>query len=223
MESVNKDEFIALRFTGYANGEMFDSNMKEDAKKLGVKEEPKEAIIVVGQKMVVPGLDNALEGKEVGKEYEVEISVEDGFGERKREYVKTIPLKIFSERKIYPSPGMMLTLDDMLVKIIAVSGARVITDFNNPLAGKVLKYKFVITRKVIDENEKVRALCEMMFRFVPEFRIEDKIIMKGPKALEIYIKASAERFKQLIGKELVFEEKVEDKKKEEIKAEQQSL
>ncbi|MBI3333878.1 peptidylprolyl isomerase [Candidatus Pacearchaeota archaeon] len=209
MEVTQKNDFIALRFTGYANGELFDSNRDEDAKKLGSTEEPKEAIVVIGQGMVVRGLDKALEGKEIGKEYEVEIDIQEGFGERKRELVKTIPLKVFSEKNVHPRPGMMLALDDMLVKIIAVSGARVITDFNNPLAGKNLKYKFSISRVITDEQEKVKSLCTLLFKFVPEFSIDEKIILRGPKPLGMYIQAFSSKFKELLGKELLFEEKIE--------------
>ncbi|MCX8159036.1 MAG: FKBP-type peptidyl-prolyl cis-trans isomerase [Candidatus Pacearchaeota archaeon] len=212
VEIVKKKDFVEIKFSGFANGELFDSNIEEDLKKLNPKAEPKKLIVVVGQGMVVEGLDKALEGKEIGKEYEIEVKAKEGFGERKKELVKTIPLKVFVEKEIYPRAGMVLTMDNMLAKVIAVSGARVITDFNNPLASKNLRYKFKIIRKVEDEKEKATALFEFIFRFVPEFEIKEEIVVKGPKIIEYYVKSFNEKFKELIGKELKFEEKKENKK-----------
>ncbi len=206
MGLTKKNDFIALRFTGSANGHVFDSNNPEDLADAKQKAEAKPVLVVVGQSMVVHGLDKALEGKEVGKTYEITLKPGEGFGERRKELVKTIPLKVFTERKIMPQPGMLLNLDDMLVKIVAVSGARVITDFNNPLAGKEVQYTFTILREVTDEAERVRALCEALFKFVPAFDIGETITIKGEKFLEVYVKAFGPTFKELLGKELQFSE-----------------
>lgn len=211
MEVANKNDFIELKFSGYAQGELFDSNILEDIVKINPKAVPQKTIVAVGQGMVVSGLDKALEGKEIGKTYEITVSVKEGFGERRRELVKTIPLKVFTEREIMPRPGMSVTLDDMLARIIAVSGARVVTDFNNPLAGKELNYKFTILRKVTDEKEKCEAVFSVMFKFMPEFEVGEHITVKGPKVLEVFVNAFKEKFKEMIGKELKFELKEEKK------------
>jgi FKBP-type peptidyl-prolyl cis-trans isomerase 2 len=209
-EKVKKKDFVELKYSGYANGDIFDSNIEEDIKKLNSEIKAKKTVVCVGEEMVVKGLDNTLEGKEIGKEYEIEFGFKEGFGERKRELLKTIPLKIFTEKKIDPRAGMVLTLDNYMVRIITVSGARVVTDFNNPLAGKNLKYKFKIIRIVEDDKEKVEALFEIFWKFVPEFSLEEsKIVVKGPKGLEVFVNEFGGKFKELMGKELVFEEKKE--------------
>lgn len=214
---IKKNDFIELKFSGYANGVLFDSNIAEDLKKLNPKEKERETIVIVGQGMVVPGLDKALEGKEIGKEYEVKFGHKEGFGERKKELMKIIPLKIFREKNMDPRPGMAFALDDMLARVIAVSGARVTVDFNNPMAGKDLEYKFKIVRKIEDEKEKCKIIFESLLRFSPEFEIRDKVIIKGPKEMEIFVNAFKNRFKEIMGKELGFEEV--KKKKEETKVE----
>ncbi|PIN92815.1 hypothetical protein COU54_05365 [Candidatus Pacearchaeota archaeon CG10_big_fil_rev_8_21_14_0_10_31_24] len=213
--AIKKGDFIAFKFSGYSNGEIFDTNIEEDLKKINPKVKAKESIIVVGKEMVVKGLDSAFEDKEIGKPYEIKVLSKNGFGERHREMVKTIPLKIFTEKQINPYPGLVLNMDNMIARIITVSGARVITDFNNPLAGKDLEYKFTITRKVEDESEKVNALFEVLLRMVPEFEIKDKIIIKGPKFFEVIVKEFSDQFKEMVGKELAFELKEEEKVKEE--------
>ena len=178
METAKKNDFIELKYTGYVNGKAFDSNIEEDLKEINPKAKVQKTIIVVGQGMIVKGVDSALEGKEVGKEYKVTFPAKDGFGDRRKDMVKTIPLKVFTERKINPEAGMAFALDDMLVKVLAVSGARVIADFNNPLAGKELEYKFTVVRKIADEDEKCRAIFGLLFKVVPEFEIKDKVIVR---------------------------------------------
>lgn len=206
MVEVKKGEFVELKYTGHTNGEMFDSNIEEDLKKIDSKDAPRKLIVKVGERMVVHGLDDALVGKEIGKKYEITLSAKEGFGERKKELIKTIPLKVFTERKVYPQPGMMLNLDDNLVRISAVSGARVVADFNNLLAGKILNYSFIVKRIVDSDEEKARALFEWLLRFVPEFSIAgDKVVIKGPKILEQIAKAFSKKFKEMMGKELGFE------------------
>ncbi len=213
MEIVKKKDFVEIKFTGYANGVVFDSNVEEDLKKVDSEAKPKETIVVVGEGMLVPGFDNALEGKEIGKDYEIKLSQKEGFGERRKELVKTIPLKVFTEQKISPYPGMVLSMDNALARVITVSGARVMTDFNNPLAGKDLLYKFKIVRIVSDDREKAKTIFEFMFKFIPEFEVNEKVIVKGPKILESFVNASKDKFKELCGKELGFE-LVEQKKEE---------
>ncbi len=219
MELTKKDDFVELKFTGYAQENIFDSNIEEDLKKINSEIKPIKTIAVIGQKMVVSGLDKELKGKEIGKEYNITISAKEGFGERNRELVKTIPLRVFTEKNLEPKAGMVFNLDDTLAKIITISGARVVVDFNNPLAGKELKYKFIIIRKIEDEKEKIESFFSYFFRFTPEFEITEKSIkVKGPKPLEQIVKMFKEKFKELEGKELEFElleEKKEAKSAEE--------
>jgi FKBP-type peptidyl-prolyl cis-trans isomerase 2 len=156
--------------------------------------------------MVVDGLDKNLEGKEIGKEYEIKLKPKEAFGERRRDLVRIVPATSFTSRNINPRPGMTLALDNSIVRISAVSGGRVTVDFNNPIAGKEVTYKFKILRKVDDEKEKVEALLEVVLRFVPKFEIKDKIVIHGDKMIEVYAKAFSPKFKELLGKELAFQE-----------------
>lgn len=207
-ELTKQNDFIEIQFTGYANGEMFDSNIEEELKKLHKEAKPEKLIVVIGQRMVVPGLDKSLEEKKLNEDYEVSFSHKEGFGERNRNLIRVIPLKSFTEQKVNPYPGLVLALDSQIVKIIAVSGARVTTDFNNPLAGKEIKYKFKILRKVTDAKEKTETLFKFFFRFIPDFEVkENKVIVKLPKGLESFIEQFKEKFKEISNLDLDFEEK----------------
>ncbi len=208
---THKNDFVEIKFTGYANNEIFDSNIDEDIIKINPKAKADKLIVVIGQGMVVKGFDKELENKYINKNYEVNVKPAEAFGQRDRTLMKTIPLGAFTQQQVSPRPGMVLTLDNHVVKIIAVSGARVVVDFNNPLAGKELKYNFKIIRKIEDEKEKIESLLKFFFGFIPEFEVNEKIKIKAPKNVEPLIKLYDDKFKELLGKSLEFEEKQEEK------------
>ena len=165
MEKINKNDFIELEFIGKEiDGKVFDTNIPEEAEKIDIKIENKPFIICVGQKMVVKGLDKALEGKEIGKTCNITLSYEEAFGPRRRELVRLIPLNVFTEKNVSPRPGMTLALDNNLVRIASVSGGRVLVDFNNPLAGKEISYEFVIKRKITDKKQKINSLLNYFIK-----------------------------------------------------------
>lgn len=208
-----KKDFVELIFTGRVNGDVFDSNDPEEIKKLDSKTPPRKTLVAIGEKMVISGLDHALEGKEIGKNYSVHVPYKEGFGERKANLVKTISLHVFAHQNINPQAGMTLFLDNMVANIRAVSGARVITDFNNPLAGKDLDYVFTITRKVEDMKEKVELLAEWFLQQKPEVEVKDKLILKCEKIHPLLANMLEKKVKDLLGKDIewVFVEPVAPK------------
>ena len=213
-QKTKKKDFVEINFTGYIDGKVFDSNIEEDLKEISPESKPEKTIVCIGEQMVVPGLDKALEDKVFGSEYEVNVPYREGFGKKHRELIKTIPLKVFTSQKINPYPGASFLLDNQLARIITISGARVLTDFNNPLAGKDLKYKFTISRIVIEDKEKIDSLFKFFLRFIPEFKIiEDKVIVEGTKPLEKFILLYRQKFKDLLGKDLAFQIKENNEEK----------
>ena len=177
-EKTKKNDFIEIGFTGKVkNGEVFDTNIPEEAKKIGLEVNKAPFILCVGQEMVIKGLDKELENKELEKEYLVDLLPKDAFQERKSSLVKLIPLNVFTQQKISPRPGMTFALDNMLVKVVSVSGGRVLADFNNPLSGKIISYNFTIKRKVDDINEKIKSVLDYFIRKDIKFDIKDKKII----------------------------------------------
>ncbi|MGV8142583.1 MAG: FKBP-type peptidyl-prolyl cis-trans isomerase [Candidatus Pacearchaeota archaeon] len=205
-ETIQLGDCIEIKFTGFVDGKPFDSNVAEDLKKVNEKATPERTILFVGKKMVVPGLDNSFVGKKLNTEYKIKLSAIEGFGPRRTELVKTIPLKVFIEQRVQPRPGAAFILDNQLARIIAVSGARVITDFNNPLSGKELEYRFTILSKVTDLKDRTEAACKLLLRFVPELSVSGtEVTLKGPKVLETFIQRNQDNFKQLIGYPILFQ------------------
>lgn len=224
---VQKNDFVEIEFTGKANNEIFDTTHPEEAKSIGLDVNVTPVIASIGNEMLLKGLDNALEGKEIGEKYSVHIPPEKAFGKRNASLIKTIPIRIFREKNMNPVPGMVFQLDQHLVRILSVSGGRVIVDFNNPLAGKEIDYDFKILRKVDDNKDKINAIQDFFFRQRFEFTINEKdkkIIFKDSKIKPI-IDVFKDKFKELSGFDIEVgeakEEKTEEKKetKEEKKEE----
>ena len=218
-KELSKNDFIEFEYTGrIKNGGIFDTNIKEEAKKINLEIETKPLIICLGQNMILPAIDEFLIGKESEKEYTLEISPEKAFGSRDRNLIKTMPLSVFRNQNSAPQPGMVFIFDNMFGKITAVSGGRVIVDFNNPLAGKDIIYSLNVKRKIKDEKEKVSSLMIYFFKRVFPFNIEaKKLIVSSEKKFEPLFIMFKQQFKDVLG--LDIEVKIEEGKEEEKKEE----
>lgn len=206
MPTVQKNDFIEIEFSGKANGEIFDTTNKEEAKKIGLDTEVKPIMVSVGNEMLLKGLDEDLIGKEVGKSYSKFLKPEAAFGKRNPAMIKTVPIKVFHEKQINPYPGLTVQMDQYIAKILAVSGGRVSVDFNNPLSGKDVSYDYTIKRKVDDNNDKVNALQDFFFRQRFEYEIKDKkVIFKKPE-IKPFIEVFKEKFKVITGLDFEVEE-----------------
>lgn len=196
---IKKKDFIELDFTAKTeNGGVFDTTKSEDAKEANLPEtEYKPLKICVGEGQLLKGLDAALEGKEIGKEHEITLQPEEAFGRRDPKLVKIIPLKIFHEKEVNPYPGLSIAIDNTIATVRAVSGGRVITDFNHPLAGKRVVYKVNLLRKLDSSEEKIGVLIRLYLR-------TDKFSVKGKEIVvetvnEAPMKDAEEKIKELIG------------------------
>jgi len=213
---VKKNDFIEIEFTGKSNDEIFDTTNPEEAKSIGLEADVKPIIASAGNEMLLKGLDDALEGKEIGKKYSIHLMPDKAFGKRNPSMIKTIPMRLFREKNMNPVPGMVFQLDQHMVRIISVSGGRVLSDFNNPLAGKEVDYDFKINKIITDDKEKVNAIQDFFFRQRFEFEINEKdkkIIFKKPE-LKPMIDMFKQKFKDMTGLDMEVIEKVEEKKEE---------
>jgi FKBP-type peptidyl-prolyl cis-trans isomerase SlyD len=213
--TLQKNDFIEIEFTGKAKGgDIFDSNIKEDIEKSKLKLEAKPFIFSLGQGMFLKGVDDFLIGKEIG-EYDVELQPEEAFGKRDPKLVQIIPMKIFHKQKINPFPGAVFNFDGKIARIISVSGGRVMTDFNNPIAGKIVNYKIKIKRKIEDKKEKVKSFINFLFKQDLDFEIKDKkLIIKTPKQFAQFVPMFKEKFKEMFDLELEVKEIEEQISKE---------
>lgn len=218
-ETIQKNDFIEIEFTGTCNNQIFDTTNPEEAKQIGIQDPDsiKPLIISVGAQMLLQGLDEQLENKELNKEYKITLQPEKAFGKRNPQLIKTYSLGDFKKNNINPYPGMTLQLDDTIAKVISVSGGRVMVDFNNPLAGKEITYTFKINRKITESEEKINSIQDFFLRKRHKFKIDTKnkkVIFKE-ELIKPFFEMMGDKLKEMTGFEFVVENEKEEKEREE--------
>lgn len=134
MTQVKSGDTVAIHYTGtLLDGSTFDSS---DGR------EPLE--FVVGSGQIIPGLDVALPGMEVGDKKVVKIGSEDAYGPLNPEMRQAvpregipadIPLEVGTQLQMQTPDGQA-----MPVMVVEVDDATVTLDANHPLAGKDLQF-----------------------------------------------------------------------------------
>ena len=103
---------------------------------------------------IVPGLEDALEGKEPGQKLQVTVSPDKGYGERDESLVQSVPRTRFPKGDI--EVGMCFSAESAdsarLLTVVAVDQQQVTVDGNHPLAGQTLSFD-VTVRDVRDATE----------------------------------------------------------------------
>jgi FKBP-type peptidyl-prolyl cis-trans isomerase SlyD len=159
---IKEGDFIKLSYTGSTEGRIFDTTDEAAAKTAGIHSPAAiygPVTVCVGSKHVILGLDEELAGKEAGSEGEVTVAPEKGFGERDPKRIQSFPKSKFKEK---PVRGASVKIEEAGEgTIVDVIGARVIVDFNAPLAGMTLSYKYTIEEKVEDPLEQMKGLIRL--------------------------------------------------------------
>ncbi|MBT3323808.1 peptidylprolyl isomerase [archaeon] len=161
---AKKGDFVEVVYTGRLDdGHIFDLNDREVAEKenLDQKALAPKTIACLGEKDLVPGLDNFLIDKEIGEKLKVDLKAEEAFGKKEADLIQMVPVSKFKEQKINPVPGLRLNIDNMVGIIKIVSGGRVMVDFNHALAGKNVHYEVLMKREVTDIKEKVESFLKL--------------------------------------------------------------
>lgn len=159
--AVKKGDFIKLNYTGSADGIIFDTTSEAVAKENGTHADGKKyepIVICIGAGQVIPGLDEALEGNEIGKEYTIDIPENKAYGPRDNSLYKSVSTKEFKEK---PTVGTRVSADGRTGVVVNIVGKRAVIDFNHMLAGKALNYKYTIESVVEDKVEQAKAVFKL--------------------------------------------------------------
>ncbi|OIO61578.1 peptidylprolyl isomerase [Candidatus Woesearchaeota archaeon CG_4_10_14_0_2_um_filter_33_10] len=186
---MKKGDFIELEYTGKVKDMdfVFDTTSEKEAKENNIhdaKASYDPVVICIGQGHVIKGLDEQLEGKELEREYKIELSPEQGFGKKNAKLIQLVATGKFIKQKINPIPGLQVNIDGMMGMIRTVSGGRTLVDFNHPLAGKELIYDFKINKIVKDDEEKLRALLKLQLN-LKDIKVN---IKEGNATIDLNIK-----------------------------------
>ena len=99
----------------------------------------------VGQ--IIPGLEEELDGKLQGDEFQVTVPAESAYGIKDPELVRVIPIDMFEDPQQL-EPGLQFDLEDdqevFLFTIIEVNDDEVVADGNHELAGLDLTFNVTV-------------------------------------------------------------------------------
>jgi len=135
---IKKDAVVSMSY-----------NLKNSAgEELGHANNDKPLTYLQGAGQIVPGLENALEGLDVGDKKDVTVTAKEGYGELNSD------LKIKVERKQFPpdadiKPGMQFRANiggdhEHTFTVMDVKDEDVFIDGNHPLAGQTLHFSVEI-------------------------------------------------------------------------------
>ena len=142
MTQANSGDTVRIHYTGtLTDGSTFDSSTGRD---------PLEFQLGSGQ--IIPGLDNAIQGMNVGETDKVTIPAAEAYGPHNPEAVQTVP-RTDIPAEIDLSPGLTLNAQRpdgqaMPVKVVEVTETQVTLDANHPLAGQDLTFDFELVAVV---------------------------------------------------------------------------
>jgi len=129
---IEKDRVVQFHYTVSEAGQEPMESSKE--------REP--LSILVGHGNIIPGLEKALEGREAGESFGVDVAAADAYGELREGLSQRVPKKHFGGQRL--EPGMQVVLNtnfgQRAVTIQKVGMSVVDVDLNHPMAGKDLHF-----------------------------------------------------------------------------------
>ena len=135
--NIEKNSVVRFHYTlKDAAGEVLDSADADDP-----------MTYLHGHGGLLKGLEDALEGKAAGDKLDVNLTPEQGFGERQVDAEQRIPLKHLGGAKKW-QPGMTAVVHTQhghrQVTVLKVGQTMATVDTNHPLAGKSLNFNVEI-------------------------------------------------------------------------------
>jgi len=179
-DTVQKGDIVWLEYDAWTvnpNGTqtLFDTTHEEVAKKENKFDEKKvyvEQPVIVGKDRLFKGLEEAIVGAKIGETKDVTIPPEKGAGARDARLVELKTEREFLRQEINPEVGLDVAIGGRRGIITNVAAGRVRVDFNNPLAGKTLKYVVKPTKKAATPEERIRAVLDMDYGLAEQFKIQ---------------------------------------------------
>ncbi len=119
-----------------------------DGKVVDASEPGKPLSYIHGEGQIVPGLERALEGLDVGEARKVVVEPDDGYGPHDARGVQEVPRNAFPA-ELVPQVGMELTAqgpqgEAVPFVIKEVRPETVVIDLNHPLAGETLHFAVTV-------------------------------------------------------------------------------
>ncbi len=187
MTTIKKGDFVEVEYTGTVKGEniIFDTTDEKTAKENGIHNPNNEygpVVVCLGEGQLLEGLEEWLEGKDIGTEYNVDLAPEKAFGKKDAARVKMIPFSAFKKQNIEPQPGLQINVDGMTGLVRRAGGGRCLVDFNHPLAGREVIYKIKADKIVTDDKTKVQSFLKLGFGLKADVEVKEDVVHIKAKA-----------------------------------------
>ena len=139
---ISKHKAVAIEYTLTDNsGTVLDTSEGTDP-----------LLYLHGADNLIPGLEDALEGKTSGEELKVTVEPENAYGNRMDELIQTVPKDRFEDSDNLEVGMRFHAASDhgeTLVTITGITETDVTVDGNHPLAGQTLNFDV----KIVDVRE----------------------------------------------------------------------
>ncbi|MDZ7741158.1 MAG: peptidylprolyl isomerase [Bacteroidota bacterium] len=135
MTKVKDNDKVKVHYTGkFKDGQVFDSSLER---------EPLE--FEVGKGQMIPGFEKAVVGMEKGEKKEINLSPDEGYGEKREELTQEVNKDQLPE-DLEPKVGMQLQSrtpdgNEFRVTVAEIKDDSILIDANHPLAGKELVFE----------------------------------------------------------------------------------
>ncbi|MEM0501591.1 MAG: FKBP-type peptidyl-prolyl cis-trans isomerase [Ignisphaera sp.] len=211
--AISKNSFILIDYVIRIKdtNELVDTTIEEVAKKenrYDVEKTYEPLLVIVGENRVIRGLEEHIENfGEVDKELTIEIPPEKAYGSRDPSKVRIVSIRELVKNNIVPEVGKTVDIGGQIGIVKAVTGGRVLVDFNHPLAGKTLICSYRIVKVVEDDVEKIKLLLHRRYRKIPTERFnvsintnDNSITIELPR--EIHLDRDIQIVKALVAEEI---------------------
>jgi len=105
--------------------------------------------ILYGHGNIIPGLEQAMNGRGAGDTFDVVVPPEQAYGEYRADFTQRVPKKYFRDaEQLQPGDSTVLTTKDgrrQIVQVVKVGSSVIDVDLNHPMAGKTLHFGIEIT------------------------------------------------------------------------------
>ncbi|NLW97662.1 FKBP-type peptidyl-prolyl cis-trans isomerase [Luteimonas wenzhouensis] len=134
---IEKDRVVRFHYTVSEVGQEPLESSKEGGQPLA---------ILVGHGNIIPGLEKAMDGREAGESFSVDVPAAEAYGERREGLVQRVPKKHFGAQKLAPGQQVVLNTNfgPRAVTVQKVGLSVVDVDLNHPMAGKDLHFDIEI-------------------------------------------------------------------------------
>ncbi|WP_144395491.1 peptidylprolyl isomerase [Pleionea sediminis] len=143
--NITKDKVVSMHYTvKNSDGDVIDSSEGRDP-----------LLYMQGHRNIIPGLENALEGKAIGDKVEATIAPAEAYGEVIEELIQDVPRSAFEGvDKLEVGMNFQAQSEQGPVNVVIkeVSEEKVTVDGNHPLAGQTLNFNVEVV-EVRDATE----------------------------------------------------------------------